>query len=141
MWKAILVGLVAAPVLALFMGVGVVAMAIGDTWDARSTDSLITGLVATCGGGAVIIGVLLALIVGVPLALRAYERGGIARQAWPEQQYLPPSVSRQQPWQQQPPMLTDKQQGQWLSQGSQQYDLWDGQQAAEGEWCEVQYEQ
>ena len=129
MWKSLVVGVVALPVLALFLGVGMLAMKIGDTWDARSTDSLIVGLIATCGGGAVIIGVLLALIVGVPLALRAYERGGMARQAWPEQQLLPPPMSRQQGWQEQPPMLTDKQQGQWLSQGNQQYDLWDGEQA------------
>ena len=127
MWKAILASAVLVPVLALFLGVGILAVAIGNTWDARSTDVLITGLVATCGGGAVVIGVLLALIVGVPLALRAYERGGTARQAWPEPRYLPPA--QQQGWQAGPPMLTDKQQGQWLSQGNQQYDLWDGEQA------------
>ena len=127
MWKAILASAVLVPVLALFLGVGILADAIGRTWDARATDGLITGLVATCGGGAVVIGVLLALIVGVPLALRAYERGGQARQAWPEPRYLPPA--QQQGWQAGPPMLTDKQQGQWLSSGGQQYDLWDGEQA------------
>ena len=134
MWKAILASAVLVPVLALFLGVGILADAIGRTWDARATDGLITGLVATCGGGAVVIGVLLALIVGVPLALRAYERGGMASRAWPEQQYLPPPMSRQAQWREQPPMLTDKQQGQWLSQGSQ-YDLWEGEQTpVEREW-------
>ncbi len=129
MWKAILATAVLVPVLALFLGVGILADAVGRHWDARSTDSLITGLTVSCGGGAIVVGLLLALIVGVPLALRAYERGGMAQRAWPEPQYLPPPMSRQQPWQEQPPLLTDKQQGQWLSQGSQQYDLWDGEQA------------
>ena len=87
MWKTMMAALVAIPVLALFGGFGFLAYTIGQHWDARSTDSLITGLVATCGGGAVIIGVLLALIVGVPLALRSYSEAGQARRAWPE---LPP---------------------------------------------------
>lgn len=87
MWKSLIAALVAIPVLALFGGIGFLAYTIGQHWDARSTDSLIVGLVATCGGGAVIIGVLLALIVGVPLALRSYSEAGRARREWPE---LPP---------------------------------------------------
>ena len=137
-WQTIVSLLVAVPVLALFGGVGFLAYQVGQTWDARSTDSLVAGLVATCGGGAVIIGVLLALIVGVPLALRAYERGGQARQAWPEPQYraLPPASSAPH-WQQQPPMIADKQAGSWHSSGPGQYDLWDAnQQPAEADWRE-----
>lgn len=83
-WKTLLMGLIAMPVLALFGGVGFLTYTIGQHWDARSTDSLIVGLVATCGGGAVIIGVLLALIVGVPLALRTYSEAGRARREWYE---------------------------------------------------------
>jgi len=134
MSKTILTGLVAAPVLAMFLGVGVLAMRIGDTWDQRNTDALVTAVASICAGGSVVIGVLLALIVGVPLALRAYAGGGLARRAWPEPpaaqwRALPPG---QQPtWAEQPPMLTDKQQGQWLSQG-EQYDLWE--ERAEDRW-------
>ncbi len=80
MWKTLMAVLVAIPVLALFGGIGFLAYTIGQHWDARSTDSLVVGLVATCGGGgAVIIGVLLTLIVGVPMALRSYSEAGRAR--------------------------------------------------------------
>lgn len=91
-WKTILVGLIAIPVLALFGGIGFLAYTIGQHWDARSTDSLVVGLVATCGGGAVVIGVLLALIIGVPLALRSYSEAGRARREW--QEVSPPNYGR-----------------------------------------------
>ena len=126
--KGLITGLVAAPVLALFVGVGVLAWRIGDTWDQRNTDSLVTALAATCAGGAIIVGLLLALIVGVPLALRAYENGGYARRAWPAEtpaQWRQLPGSRPPAWAEQPPMLTDKQGGQWQSTGMGQYDLWE----------------
>lgn len=127
-WQSILAILVAAPVLALLGGVGVLAYQIGQTWDTRATDSLITGLAVSCGGGAVVLAILLALIVGVPLALRAYERGGMARQAWPDQyRALPPAGPPS--WAEQAPMLTDKTMGSWQSTG-QAYDLWDDEPAA-----------
>lgn len=86
-WQIIVVGLIALPVLALFGGVGFLAYQIGQTWDARSTDALIVGLVATCGGGVVVIGILLALIVGIPLALRLFSEAGYSQRAWRD---LPP---------------------------------------------------
>ena len=92
MWKTLMTGLLAIPVLALFGGIGFLAYTIGQHWDARSTDSLITGLVVTCGGGAVIIGMLLALIVGVPLALRSYSEAGRTRREWNE--WPPPRYER-----------------------------------------------
>lgn len=126
--KGLITGLVAAPVLALFVGVGVLAWRIGDTWDQRNTDSLVTALAATCAGGAIIVGLLLALIVGVPLALRAYEGGGYARRAWTAEtqtQWRQLPVSRPPAWAEQPPMLTDNRQGAWQSTGATAYDLWD----------------
>ena len=139
-WQTIVAMLVAAPVLALFGGAGFLAYQIGENWDARSTDSLIAGLISVCAGGALVIGILLALIVGIPLALRAYERGGSARQAWPDQQYraLPPARPA---WAEQPPLIADKSAGTWETLGPGQYDLWDNsaemdQQAAPREWGE-----
>jgi hypothetical protein len=111
MWKSLITGLIAIPVLALFGGIGFLAYRVGQQWDARSTDSLITGLVATCGGGVLIVGILLALLVGVPLALRSYSEAGRARQAWHE---LPPPSYAREPdgrnaidaaWQRLPPAL------------------------------------
>lgn len=135
-WQTILALLVAAPVLALFGGVGFLAYQIGQSWDQRSTDSLIAGLVATCGGGAVVIGVLLALIVGVPFALRFFERSGQARREWhtpaprvvPSGPALPPSG-----WDAPPPLLEDKGQGAWASRGAAGYDLWDEADVVEAE--------
>jgi len=109
MWKTLIAALVAIPVLALFGGIGFLAYTIGQHWDARSTDSLITGLVAACGGGAVVIGLLLALIVGVPLALRSYSEAGRARREWHE--LPPPSYGHDErnaiaaAWQRLPPAL------------------------------------
>lgn len=103
-WQTIVTAIIAMPLLALFGGVGFLAYQIGQTWDARSTDSLITGLVATCGGGAVVIGVLLALIVGIPLAIRAYGEAGQRQRAWqmgypmrslpPDERQLPARIGR-----------------------------------------------
>lgn len=126
--KTLLAGLVAAPILALFVGIGVLAWRIGDTWDQRNTDALVTATASICAGGAIIVGMLLALIVGVPLALRAYENGGYARRAWPAEtpaQWRQLPGSRPPTWAEQPPMLTDKQGGQWQSAGVGKYDLWD----------------
>lgn len=81
-WQTIVVGLVALPVLALFGGLGFLAYQIGQTWDARSTDALIVGLVATCGGGMVVMGMLLALIVGIPFAIRMFGEAGYSQRAW-----------------------------------------------------------
>lgn len=78
-WQLIVVGLVALPVLALFGGLGFLAYQIGQTWDARATTALIAGLVATCGGGVLVIGLLLALIVGIPLALRLFGEAGYSQ--------------------------------------------------------------
>lgn len=130
-WQTILALLVAVPVLALFGGIGFLAWQVGQTWDARSTDSLISGLVVSCSTGGIFMAILLSLIVGIPLALRAYERGGIARQSWHEPQYraLPPASPRA--WTEYPPMIEDKQQGSWHS-SSQDYDLWDD--TDESEW-------
>lgn len=83
-WQTLIVGLLALPVLALFGGIGFLAYQVGQTWDARSTDSLITGLVATCGGGMVVIGILLALIIGIPFAIRLFSEAGYSQRPWRE---------------------------------------------------------
>ena len=123
-WKGFLAAVFAVPSLIALAGFGILAYQIGETWDARSTDSLISGLVAVCASGAMVMVFLLALIVGVPLALRAYERGGQARQTWPEPQYrqLPPA--RPPAWAEQPPTIEDKSAGSWQTTG-QGYDLWE----------------
>lgn len=115
--KKILALIGAVPVLALFGGVGILAYRIADTWNAETTQGLVNGLTVICGGGALVVCVLLALIVGVPLAIRAYGEGGISRRAWggtgrtalPEWDDLPPRLPMRRPqntiegqWQQLP---------------------------------------
>jgi len=124
-WKTFVTLVVLAPFVALLGGVGLLFYQIGQHWDARSTDSLIAGLVATCGGGMVIIGVLLALLVGIPFAIRMFGEAGYARRSWEE---TPPWRSlpsaRVPSWASPPPLLEDKSAGQWQTMG-QTYDLWE----------------
>jgi hypothetical protein len=126
-WKLILAIVAVAPFVAFLGGLGFLFMQIGETWDARSTDSLIAGLVATCGGGAVIIGLLLAIIIGVPFAIRMFREAGMSERAWG--QIPPPGYPllphRSTPgWMQQPPRLEDKSMGSWNTVGNT-YDVWD----------------
>ena len=130
-WKMLVTVVVLAPFVALLGGAGLLFYQIGQTWDARSTDSLIAGLVATCGGGAVIIGMLFAIIIGIPFAIRMFgEVGYSTRRGWgelpPSSPYsaLPSSFGRKPEWMEQPPMIEDKQQGSWRALG-QNYDIWE----------------
>ncbi len=83
--------IIAIPALALFLGLGFLAYSIGSSWTPSDTQALITAVATICAGGMVVIGVLLALIVGVPLAIRAYGEGGRARKEW-EPTYQPPHI-------------------------------------------------
>lgn len=126
-WKALLTLVLLVPVLAIFTGIGFLAYQIGQNWDARSTDALISGLVATCGGGALVMGVLLAILIGIPIAIRMFGEAGWARRSWdtpPPRQWreLPaPSPS----WAAGPPRLEDQRTGAWESMGPSRYDMWD----------------
>lgn len=82
--KKLLTLIIAAPLLALLGGVGVASYAIGQTWTSADTQTLVAGLVNACLMGGVILGALLALLVGIPLAIRAYGEAGRARQTWVE---------------------------------------------------------
>ena len=89
--KEILYKIAAIPALALIGGVGILAWRIGATWTSATTQSLVTALTVICGGGALLFAILLALIVGIPLAIRAYGEGGASRRQWGE---LAPSRRR-----------------------------------------------
>lgn len=128
-WKTLVTIVVLAPFVALLGGVGFLFYQIGQRWDARSTDSLIAGLVATCGGGTVVIGVLLAILIGVPFAIRMLREAGQAERMWrqlpPEPLYPPlPTPRGHRPhWAQEPPLLAAKQ-GSW-QRLDQEYDTWE----------------
>lgn len=80
--KKIITLIAAVPVLVLFGGIGVLSYRIADTWSDATTQGLVTGLTVVCGGAALVVAILLALIVGIPLAIRAYGEGGASRRAW-----------------------------------------------------------
>ncbi len=80
--KKIITLVAIVPVLALFGGAGILAMRISDTWSEATTQSLVTGLTVVCGGGALVFAILLAFIVGIPLAIRAYGEAGMRQRAW-----------------------------------------------------------
>lgn len=129
MWKAILVGVAVAPIAALFVAAAFVGTAIADSWNEATTASLVTGLVAVCGGGFVVISLILALIVGIPMATRFFFEAGVARRAFDapspyvDSRALPAGRPR---WQEEtPPLLTDRQSGSWQSSGPGSYRLWE----------------
>lgn len=80
--KKLITLIAAVPVLALFGGVGILALRIGETWTSAATESLVHGISVTCGSGALLFAVLLACIVGVPLAIRAYGESGANQRRW-----------------------------------------------------------
>ena len=131
MWKTILAALVAVPIAAVMIASAFVGQAIAENWDKATTASLVAGLVATCGGGFVVIALLVSLIVGVPLATRFFFEAGVARRAFDA---APPTYvdgralpAGRRPWQEEtPPQLTDRQSGSWQSSGPGSYRLWEG---------------
>lgn len=127
----ILVMLIVAPVLALFGGAGILAWQIGETWTEATTAALVTGLVTVCGGGAVVMALILSMIVGIPMATRFFAEQGVARKAWGEgsppvivDYRVPPGrqLGYQEP---RPPQFGNGDGGAWQSSGLDGYDLWD----------------
>lgn len=69
-WKELLALPFVVVALAFLVAVGALAWKVGDTWEPRNTDILITGLVTACAGGMVVIGVVVGLVVGLPFMVR-----------------------------------------------------------------------
>lgn len=111
--KKILAIIVAIPALALIGGTGILAWRISETWSDAITQSLVTGLTVVCGGGALMVAILLALIVGIPLAVRIFGETGISHRAWGAgRTAIPPGwddLPSRLPMRRQPPMI----EGEW----------------------------
>ena len=129
--KKLLAVIVAGPILALFVAAAFVGVAIGENWTEATTAALVTGLVTVCGGGAVVVGLILSIVVGFPFAIRLMGDAGAARRTWVEAP--PPSYHMEGPrrpalpWREERPPLPDARGdgGQWLSPGPGAYDLWE----------------
>jgi hypothetical protein len=103
---------IAAPILALFVGIGVLAFRIGDHWDERNTDVLISNVTMICGIGGLAISLALAAFVGLVFYAR-WQRD----KSWDEppgwrhgpSRRLPSPGPHQPPWMDMPPQLPDMQ--------------------------------
>ncbi len=143
-WQTIVALVVVIPILALFLGVGILFASIGQTWDASTTSALIAGLVTVCGGGVLVFSLLLALIVGVPLAIRLFAESGRASRAWHGS--LPVEKWKALPapydWQQAPPLpaATSQREGGVINLGKSQYDVLEESDTADGGWTHKQRE-
>jgi hypothetical protein len=117
--------------LAVLLGAGVLAMRIGDTWTEATTQSLVTALATVCGGGAVVFALLVALIVGIPMATRYFAESGRARREWVDTGPALPVHRGPMPneWGVYPPapMITAKPDnlGAWQGGGPAVYDVWE----------------
>jgi hypothetical protein len=119
----IMTWILAAPLLALFLGAGVFAFSISESWTNANTQAAITGISAVCGTGIVVLGLIVGLIVGVPIAIRAYGEGGRVSRNW--ETPAPPPVNV--PWQalppaQSPPALPGPQANPWMVTGGGNID-------------------
>ncbi|MBV7334652.1 hypothetical protein KFU94_41725 [Chloroflexi bacterium TSY] len=129
--KNVIAMLIAAPILTMFGGVGVLAFRIAGTWSEGNTNTLVGGLVAGCTGGGIVISLILAVFV----ALVFYSRWSQERnwQPRPARRYKAlPSNS--------PPMITgpSQPQGGIVSGGLGAYEDLDGElfsgNVIDGEW-------
>jgi hypothetical protein len=129
--------------LALFAGVGLFAWQVGQSWSHSDTQTLIGGMIAACSGGFVVLALIVGLVVGVPLALRAYSQGAESRRRWddwegPGPRSLP-GPAQSAPWLSSPPQITQQPgEGRWLSAGPAQYDLLEADpDVSESEWVNL----
>lgn len=109
--------------LAIMASLGILAAAVGLTWQPENTSSLITAGAAICGGGLAVF----AAVFGVFVGLAVYRR--MSRDEQPQQAPnvypLPMSASA---WREpSPPMISAAAEGEWRSVGSAGYDLWEEQ--------------
>jgi hypothetical protein len=134
-WVALVISV---PLLALFGGVGILAFQIGETWQEGDTRALISGLTTACAGGFVVLALLLGLIVGVPLALRAYSAGAWSHRRWDDWSQMSPPYRSALPgprssgaWLDAPPQVISRDSaGEWRTPGPAAYDLFE---AGEGD--------
>jgi hypothetical protein len=138
---------IAAPILALFAGIGVLAFRIGDKWDERNTDVLISNVTMICGIGGLAIAVALAAFVGLVFYAR-WQRD----KHWDEppmwrhgpSRRLPSSLPHQPPWMDMPPALPDMQapKGRLYTSGPGMYEdldqsLFGDSQTIDTDWSEL----
>lgn len=137
--KKIFAMVVAAPLLVLFVGVGVWAAKLADTWTPTNTDVLVGGLVSACATGGIVVALILSAFIALVFYSRFQRDADVIPPARWNQRATPTLPYQPTTWREvQPPMLTTKQSmGEWHSQGPASYDLWQDElptQAIDGQW-------
>lgn len=118
---------VAAPILALFVGIGLLAIRIGDHWDERNTDVLISNVTMICGIGGLAISLAFAAFVGLVFYARwQRDKHWDEPPGWRQSpsRRLPSLGAQQQPWMDIPPQLPDMQEpkGRLYTNGPSAYE-------------------
>ena len=140
--KKLFAVILAVPLVALMGGVGLWFYKVAESWGQTETAMMMGGLTAACTAGAMALALLLGLIVGVPLALRAYSAAAYSNKRWddtvtirPLQRDLPAQRSGQNEWMvNQPPQIAGPvDEGAWRSSGPAAYDLWEGEETPPGD--------
>ena len=118
--------------LALFIGAGVLAFRISDTWTDVNTQALVNGVTMVCGGVGVLAALVISVLIGIPLGRRMEQGRSEDR---PVRVSLPSSTPAPRGWDAPPPMLSAKPDdtGTWQSGGPAAYNLWDEEPQAWGD--------
>jgi hypothetical protein len=123
--KTIFAMVIAAPILALFIGVGSWAIRMADSWTPANTDVLIGGMVSACTTGGIVMALILSGLIALVFYSRFQQERYYVPPRWHREGYptLPPPLTT---WREvQPPMLTMNQpNGEWRSRGPEIYDVW-----------------
>lgn len=118
---------IAAPILALFVGIGVLAFRIGDHWDERNTDVLVSNVTMICGIGGLILALAFASFVGLVFYARWQQNkhwGEPSGWRHSSARRLPYPSPQQPPWMEMPPQLPNMQEpkGRLYTSGTSAYE-------------------
>ena len=146
--KRIFAVVVAAPILALFAGVGTLAFSVAGKWDERNTDVLITNLTMICGVAGLVLALVLSAFVGLVFYSRwQKDHHWSTPPMWsnPRVRQVPQATPPQLPaWMDGPPPLTGDAtpKGRLYSAGPGTYEdlddtLFGDSQSIQTEWSEI----
>ncbi len=97
--KRIFTVVIVTPILTLFLGIGVLALSIADSWDERNTDVLISNLSLACALGGMAVAFALTLLVGVVFCARwQQQRRSFQRVSGRHEAKSIPALPDYQPW-------------------------------------------
>ena len=107
--------------LAIFVGFGVLAWQVGETWTSADTQSVITAAAVICGGTAMVAVVAISVFIGVPLARKLSDQP----QRPPLDLGMPQRRQIPQMDAYGPPMLTAHKDADGAWQGGGAVDIWE----------------